>query len=526
MRFFTAFLFLFFSFNIYLSAQSDWHPITPPGAPTARQGHSMVTLPDGRVLLFGGEGGQGLFNDLYAYENSSWTELTPDNTPPPARRDHQAWARGDEMYVYGGYGENGALDDIWSYNTTTNSWQQIQITGNKPSARQGHATATLADGTVIMVGGTDADGNPLDEVWKLNVDNSFTQLGDFPRPISDANVELVADNQLAVVFGIPNLVGMYQFSSGIWSLISDGPPLSGSANTTQGKNADGDVVIYIFGGKDSNGNENSTVYVYNLNTGQTTIRGAMPQPLVNAASTNINAVPQGLSKINSIASTNSFESTLFVFGGISNGTPTNAAYTFSTQTPPDTVTVIAVPDTIRADSVTFTWHSAAPIKATYYGIELVRDTTTTPDTIKATTTDTTYTVNNLAAMKDYFWHIRAYNAGGWGNYNKYQKFYTDFVTGIEVTDQSIPKDFELIQNYPNPFNPSTIISYSIPEFSQVTLKVFDLLGREVLTLVNQEQKAGSYNVTLNALGFASGMYFYRLSTDKGFVLTKKMVLLR
>jgi len=113
---------------------------------------------------------------------------------------------------------------------------------------------------------------------------------------------------------------------------------------------------------------------------------------------------------------------------------------------------------------------------------------------------------------------------GWYIDNIEVMSYDSLTTGIR--DDVKPYKFMLNQNYPNPFNPSTVISYSIPEFSQVTLKVFDLLGREVLTLVNQEQKAGSYKVTFNASGFASGIYFYRLSAGTGFVQAKKMILLR
>ena len=86
-------------------------------------------------------------------------------------------------------------------------------------------------------------------------------------------------------------------------------------------------------------------------------------------------------------------------------------------------------------------------------------------------------------------------------------------------------EFSLAQNYPNPFNPSTTISYSIPEQSQVELKVFDVLGREVAMLVNKEQSAGSYKVEFDGSNLTSGIYFYRIQTGY-FLQTKKMVLLK
>jgi len=98
------------------------------------------------------------------------------------------------------------------------------------------------------------------------------------------------------------------------------------------------------------------------------------------------------------------------------------------------------------------------------------------------------------------------------------------VTGIE-NNKTIPTRFLLSQNYPNPFNPSTVINYQLPKLSNVSLKVFDVLGREVVTLVNKEQPAGNYKVTFNAFRLSSGIYFYTLRTGD-FIKTKKLVLLK
>jgi hypothetical protein len=89
----------------------------------------------------------------------------------------------------------------------------------------------------------------------------------------------------------------------------------------------------------------------------------------------------------------------------------------------------------------------------------------------------------------------------------------------------LPKEFALRQNYPNPFNPSTTIKYALPTDSRVSLKLFNILGQEVLTLVNEEQKAGYKSVEWNALNFASGVYFYRLQAGD-FVSSKKLLLLK
>jgi hypothetical protein len=95
------------------------------------------------------------------------------------------------------------------------------------------------------------------------------------------------------------------------------------------------------------------------------------------------------------------------------------------------------------------------------------------------------------------------------------------VVEIEV----VPTQFELSQNYPNPFNPTTNIHYELPVKSNVCLKIFDILGNEIVTLVNEEKEAGYYELKYNAKDLASGIYFYNISTG-GFNRTKKMLLLR
>ncbi|WP_169304788.1 T9SS type A sorting domain-containing protein [Chloroherpeton thalassium] len=90
---------------------------------------------------------------------------------------------------------------------------------------------------------------------------------------------------------------------------------------------------------------------------------------------------------------------------------------------------------------------------------------------------------------------------------------------------SQPADFQLYQNYPNPFNPTTVISYYLSEVGEVSLKVYDLLGREVAKLVDERQTSGRHQATFNSANLPSGLYFYRLSFN-GNVLTKKMMLVK
>ena len=100
----------------------------------------------------------------------------------------------------------------------------------------------------------------------------------------------------------------------------------------------------------------------------------------------------------------------------------------------------------------------------------------------------------------------------------------DNVTGIGNSSET-PQNFALLQNYPNPFNPSTTISFNVAELRHVTLKVYDILGKEVANLVSENLAPGSYSVTFNASVLPSGMYFYKLQAGD-FVSVKKMTLIK
>jgi len=123
-------------------------------------------------------------------------------------------------------------------------------------------------------------------------------------------------------------------------------------------------------------------------------------------------------------------------------------------------------------------------------------------------------VDNSVSLGNYFYRLKQIDLDG--------SF--SFSDVVEV-DVSTPTDCALEQNYPNPFNPSTIISYQLPVSSDVTLKVYNVLGNEVAALVNEVQPTGKYEITFNASSLSSGTYFYKLQTGN-FSETKKMILIR
>jgi hypothetical protein len=104
-------------------------------------------------------------------------------------------------------------------------------------------------------------------------------------------------------------------------------------------------------------------------------------------------------------------------------------------------------------------------------------------------------------------------------------YYEESSVPVKEQLDKIPGQYKLEQNYPNPFNPSTIIRYEIPGVTKVSIKIYNVLGKEVATLINKVQNAGKYEAEWNAENFVSGIYFYTIKSDD-FTLTKKMVLIK
>jgi hypothetical protein len=102
-----------------------------------------------------------------------------------------------------------------------------------------------------------------------------------------------------------------------------------------------------------------------------------------------------------------------------------------------------------------------------------------------------------------------------------------YIGGIDSpnSNNETPKDYSLSQNFPNPFNPVTKINFALPKQGFVTLKIYDIVGREVQTLVSEMKQAGYYSIDFSGSSLSSGVYFYKIQTDD-FVSVKRMVLIK
>lgn len=120
-------------------------------------------------------------------------------------------------------------------------------------------------------------------------------------------------------------------------------------------------------------------------------------------------------------------------------------------------------------------------------------------------------------------YVAQFNASG---FEVVQRFIGSPVTSVKPVEGLVASRFDLAQNYPNPFNPSTQIQFSVKERSNISLKIYDVLGKEITQVASGAYEAGVYNISFDASNLSAGMYFYTLSTSNGFSQTKKMLLIK
>jgi hypothetical protein len=179
--------------------------------------------------------------------------------------------------------------------------------------------------------------------------------------------------------------------------------------------------------------------------------------------------------------------------------------------------------TAKADTETFVWSKPTPGAARYsfeIGVDSLFGSFHVTD---STLTDTVKVFGPLLVNRIYYWHVRGWNAGGWGPYSETRSIRT-IITSVGERAE-MPAAFALEQNHPNPFNPSTKIGFALPRECQVKLEVYNMLGQKVSTIVDEQMQPGYHTVTFDASTLPSGMYLYRLVTSGG-AITRKMILMK
>lgn len=172
---------------------------------------------------------------------------------------------------------------------------------------------------------------------------------------------------------------------------------------------------------------------------------------------------------------------------------------------------------INPTNISFVWSKSEP-DVDMYRLEIASDTGFNYKTIDTTLTDTSTVLNavfyNMSG--DYLWRVTAHNGLGWGSIGQYRKF---IILLTSVENEQLPLEFQLFQNFPNPFNSKTKIVFTIPQSfinqygaKNITLSIYNLLGKEIAILFDQIAIDGTYEIELDAekLGLSGGIYFYQL----------------
>ena len=191
-------------------------------------------------------------------------------------------------------------------------------------------------------------------------------------------------------------------------------------------------------------------------------------------------------------------------------------------------------DTLANATGIFTWSGKPGSKPVTYTLTIFGNgksvTKTTPDTFAVLDSASVF---SLAPFSKYGWTVSASDDFYAPVQGDTSYVYTSTLTGVKEQGNNIPKEFALEQNFPNPFNPSTKISFDLPSRSFVSLKIFDIMGREVSTIVNEELGPGTYLREWDATKMSSGTYFYRIFAKailpghvETYSATKKLMLLK
>ncbi len=451
---------------------------------------------------------------LKIYSQQNWTPTSTNNAPSP-RSWHTAVWTGSRMIIWGGQSYVEELNSGGIYDLSSNTWTPTSIL-NAPSKRQIH-TAVWTGSRMIIWGGvcvtcdtininTGGIYNPEDDTWES------TSTINAPSGRSYHTAVWTGDKMI-VWGGYENTGGIYDPENNSWDFITTvnapTPRYWHTAIWTGSK-------MIIWGGSDSSNN------FFNLvNTGglYDPIQDSwQPTSTLNAPTPRIehSAIWTG--------------SEMIIWGGADSlNDNTGGRYNPITDTWISTsLTNAPLPRFVH----TAVWTGTRMV--VWGGISSVNTYALNTGGIYDPVTDTWASTTLVNAPLRRYLHRAVWTGekmllwGGLyenGPLNSGSIYFNSEIIGIQNINGDIPTVFNLYQNYPNPFNPVTKISYDLPKNTNVTIRIYDLIGREVTTLVNNEfRNAGRYEINWNAANYASGVYFYRIEAGS-YVSTKKMVLI-
>jgi len=399
-----------------------------------------------------------------------WTQKFPTSKPSARLFHAMAYTGDDQVLLFGGYADVSDNDETWIYDLSENAWTQ-KFPDPHPTARRQHSMAYIGGDKALLFGGD----NGRDETWVYDLsDNTWTQKNPASKPSErDAHAMAYIGGDQVLLFGGLVVGGMsdetwlYDLSANTWTDMSTSSrPV---ARRTQAMAYIGGDQVLMFGGDEGSYVFRDDTWIYDLSTNTWIEQSPALKPSIRWGS---EAAYLGGDKV-------------ILFGGANGGFQ-------------DDTWIFDLSDGQWTQDA----NTTQPSPRREFGLA-----------------ETSMDGSNYPVL-----------FGGEGDSGDDDETWTfgggDYPVAVEIAYSSaLPETYALYQNYPNPFNPATRISYAVPRDVHVTVKIYNVQGGEVATLVNADQPAGFYTVSWTAEDLASGVYFCTMKAGE-FVRTVKMALVR
>jgi len=462
-----------------------------------QQGHAVYISSDGATALVGGTFDNTLTGAVWVYVQNGgvWTQqgskLIGSGGPTSYFGTSVSLSADGNTALIGAPGENNHIGAVYVFTRTAGVWTQqgprLIGTGNTGNSNQGSSVSLSVDGNTALIGGCN-DNNLTGAIWVFTRSGGvWTQQGSklvgsgyVGSSYQGFSLSLSADGNTAIVGGEldNNSIGanwVFTRTGGVWSQV--GSKLIGAygAGSSQGYSVaiSSDGNTFVSGGPDDAGSRGA-VWVFVNNAGAWIQQG---QKLFGSGG---NGYYGGQGSSVSISS----DGNTIISGGPTDSA-TGAVWVFT-----------------RNGGV---WSQLGTklVGSGYSGVSFQGISV------------------SLSSNGGTFISGGSYDNGQMGA----AWIFTDPTIGITPISSEVPKGFQLMQNYPNPFNPSTKIKFQIAKTGDTKIIVYDILGKEVVTLVSQQLAPGTYEVDFDGSALSSGVYFYVLKTES-FTATKKLMLIK
>jgi len=509
--------------------------------PNAHQGFSAALSSDGTTAIVGGifgssRGASWIFTRTGSVWSQQGNKLVGSDSLESGEQGHSVSLSSDgNTAIVGGPSGIGAA---WIFTRTNGVWSQQ---GNKligtgavnTPALQGASVSLSADGNTALVGGP---GDGASWVF-VRANGAWTQQGSKlvgSGAVNAANqgfsVALSGDGKTAIIGGPEDdastgAAWIFIREGGVWSqqgskLIATGAVGNASQGYSVSLSSDGNTAI-VGGFRDSSSTGAAWIFVRSGN-----VWSQQGSKLVGTGAVNT-PIPAYQGSAVALSS----DGNTAIIGGPNDNQSRGAVWIFAREDQPLPIQLSSFTATVvNGNNVRLDWTTIS--ETNNYGFEIQKKSEaqqefqTLPNIFIAghgtTTEPQQYTFTDSSAnLGRWFYRLKQIDLDGTVQYTG--GVVIDILTG--VSQKLLPDEFALGQNYPDPFNPSTTIQYQLPIPARVTLRVYNILGQVVTTLVDEVQDAGYKSVVWNAGNVASGVYFYRLQTA-GFTQTHKMLLTR